>query len=563
MNIIGEYSERTSIALKEVKEEIERKIEESKMAYGYSHILYKNALDNIVESIIFEEYLLMGKERLFEESVFYKLKNTIIEENPGMFPLKDGYSKRKIIKINWFIVPTNSMIKLPEKIQQCPTAMVTNKGDMVFNKDFCEKLCKYAKTKGIKAKGSKYKSNGGEIPDYYEYIEFLIMHEYMHIIHGDVFYIKKFKNINKAIQNIVGDYIINYKLVKEGYNQLPIGLFNEFINYDKYETIEEMREKVESEILKNTNPKQAEKTLEEYSEMLDQHNNTDFEESEKVDNSQELDNSVNSNQSESDKIGKDAQDESLSDPISQENTSQDHKKEGGSESFFEIEEEYVPQYKWNSLIKKLLPANNPKEDYSYTKMSKKTISCLKQLKELGVSSSKPGVVKIDSDKKGIFFIIDNSGSVMKELQYIKKELLNVLKERKSLLSEVYVLKFDNKFKIYKLNIKQNKYYEINQQSSEKSSGPIEEVFKEKFWGGSTIFSKEIVENAIKLWMSEYNVVLFSDSDIIESQENFNNLKILTSTLNRRKNSFAIITTKSSYENYVKLDLNNTLLSSFN
>ena len=62
------------------------------------------------------------------------------------------------------------------------TAAATPKGEFLFNKKFMQELMDFAMVEGLHPKGKKYVSNGGNIPDCYAYIEFLIIHELLHAL---------------------------------------------------------------------------------------------------------------------------------------------------------------------------------------------------------------------------------------------------------------------------------------------------------------------------------------------------------------------------------------------
>ncbi len=108
--ILIKYTKVSKILMEDLEEEVKKKVIERTEQLSFSNILYKNIIENIVENIVFNEYLIVDEEFLFDEIVFNKLKNLIIEENRVLFPLRDGYSKRLVSKINWFLVPTSGLI---------------------------------------------------------------------------------------------------------------------------------------------------------------------------------------------------------------------------------------------------------------------------------------------------------------------------------------------------------------------------------------------------------------------------------------------------------------------
>lgn len=130
------------------------------------------------------------------------------------------------------------------------TAAATPSGDFYFNVKFMQKLIDFAWFKKVKPNGLKYVCNGGKIPDEYCYIEFLIMHEYLHYMEEDFYYQHIIPGANPTLINWVGDFRSNYLLVKSGYEQLPMGLFSDHINFDRQPTYSEMYNEVKGEFAK-------------------------------------------------------------------------------------------------------------------------------------------------------------------------------------------------------------------------------------------------------------------------------------------------------------------------
>jgi len=264
-------------------------------------IMNKNAIENAASSQSFYlldeidldkvDYSALGIQRkdLLNGDVFFDLTEAIIVENADFFPLKNPFEPRSI-KPAFFISPDDlwmmSDAQLKASSQGDFTAFCTPTAQMVFNRKFSEKLALYSIITGPKSKSKKYKSNGGKFPDWYEYIEFVMVHELLHFSVGDHFYTKsQVEKITKKhpeistglahkILNYTGDFINNHTLVNSGYAQLPIGLFSQNINYDRMKTYDEVVEAIIAEF-KKLNPDEQKDMSDEMEKQMDDHTDSD------------------------------------------------------------------------------------------------------------------------------------------------------------------------------------------------------------------------------------------------------------------------------------------------
>lgn len=251
--------------------------------------IFKEMNDNLIEELIYKYIFedkdfyenVMKKEIKFDKNILFKLFMMMKAENRLFMPIKNVYFKKNAIP-RIILVPSN-LTKYTEK--DVPTSACSPECDILMNVDFINKMLYMSKVRGDKPKSKKYVSNGGEIPDEYAIIEFLIAHELFHYVYGDHFYsdifAKKFcneKNIKvkndelyrsifENLVNITSDFIINYNLIKHyKLPQLPIGLYNSKINYDNYESYYSMikdvfdnmmKEKIEEMIKENQQQNQG------------------------------------------------------------------------------------------------------------------------------------------------------------------------------------------------------------------------------------------------------------------------------------------------------------------
>lgn len=254
-SVIAKFSQESGIPQDKILEEINKEIEKAQDLSKYSPKYLNTMMLNIVEESLFT---LIWKNRQdisrtdpsyqFSPAIFSKLIKYIDKEHrkrynieQSLFPLKAQRGEddfRHIGTLNPILVPT----VLPEykKYNNVKTAAATATGDFIFNVKFMDSLLYYGSLIGIGPnKGpakNKYVSNGGDIPDNYCYLEFLILHEIFHYVFGDFAYGRRFKQYDNRVHNIASDLRSNHILVRGGYVQLPLGLYSNDLNLDKEET---------------------------------------------------------------------------------------------------------------------------------------------------------------------------------------------------------------------------------------------------------------------------------------------------------------------------------------
>lgn len=261
-NIVKKVATDTGVSEQDLMQQISDKIEKLKEIGQYSNILYSTMLQNAAEDGAFEiirtsKFPVKKEEHTLNFKIFKQLIRLVQAENPAFFPLQSPDGLQIINDILPIMVP--SIKDEYKKFNPVTTAAISNKGDFIFNKDFLESLLYYGAAVDVKPQGKKYISNGGTIPDNYCYIEFIIMHEILHWAYGDFFAGKRFKQYSPIAHNIGSDLRSNYLLVKNGYEQLPIGFFSDEINFDRPETssYQKLMAVVDKELKKVPRPLQA------------------------------------------------------------------------------------------------------------------------------------------------------------------------------------------------------------------------------------------------------------------------------------------------------------------
>lgn len=172
-----------------------------------------------------------------------QVRDKIVAENSGnLIPLRDAISRKIVVGgVNFTVVPNPGLYD-PKKDQGADTrtACCNNKAFVFVNKKFAQQLVNYAWLTEYKPKGKGYRSTspnsptgfGGALPDDLCFLEFLLAHEVNHFAYGDHYYKHYYKKVDHDTLNRAADYRINYELVKNGYDQLPMGLFSNEINFN-------------------------------------------------------------------------------------------------------------------------------------------------------------------------------------------------------------------------------------------------------------------------------------------------------------------------------------------
>ena len=275
--VIQHASEVTGVSVADIIHDVNKTLAEVEAIKQYSPILYETIAHNAVENAVFKMVSSVRHNQMnphpnlvtFNETTFLQLAKMVQQEHPMFRPLKQPADPvRRVWRVTPIIIPSD----LPEykKFNGVKTACATARGDFVFNKHFMQNLLDWAVIEGAKGQGKKYQSNGGPIPDAYVYVEFLIMHEYMHFAYGDFNYGKQMPEFSHKVHNWASDFRSNYDLVKNNYRQLPIGLFSDHINSDRQNSYSEMAQIVHDELKKL--PPKLQKTWEGMAEIDEEPN---------------------------------------------------------------------------------------------------------------------------------------------------------------------------------------------------------------------------------------------------------------------------------------------------
>jgi len=282
-DIVNQASAKTGVPTADIDKKLQKYISEIEEFKKYSYVLYDTMAKNAVENVAFDliEHSRTSKFPKFDIKIFHELIDMVQLEHEQFFPLRAPGEITYIYTFDPILVPSKNKQWIEKGFNQVNTAAATAQGDFIFNTDFMQKLMDWASAEGLKPKANKYECNGGPIPDCYAYIEFLIVHELLHYSYGDFAAGKRLKQYSHTVHNWASDFRSNYMLVKNGYEQLPLGLFSDHINYDRQGSYDDIVELVDSELKKL--PKPLQQKFKDLADSIDDHDTSTDKSKEKED----------------------------------------------------------------------------------------------------------------------------------------------------------------------------------------------------------------------------------------------------------------------------------------
>jgi predicted metal-dependent peptidase len=573
-------SKTLGVTPKEIIDKINKETKKVKDFEKVSPMLYETIAKNIIEDALFE-FVEDASEKKhlinFDPKIFAKLIRLIKIEHDQFFPLRNFIENTYLKNPVFVLIPTDKDEN--KQFNDVDTACATPDGKFVFNVKFMQSLMNYAVIKNVAPQGKKYASNGGPIPDAYCYIEFLIMHELMHYTYAD-FYYQDLLDADHEIINWVGDFRTNYLLVKSGYEQLPIGLFSDDINYDRQTSYTEMYEIVKREFDKlNKNQKDTLKEL--MSSMSsDSHVKAGKPGDKNPSKIPDKSNSADRNKREISKIkgkpakeiaeqmdkhaadvqrklenSKDTAEDKKDDKTSTKKSgSGDPAKGGRSSSSYNGNEKFDyesvrPTFTWKRLLSKMITDASNKTEETYEKPNRRNISSVYLAAQTGAAPIKPGE-KPGVNESKLAFVVDSSGSMTFAVPVVYSNINALMKSKSSInKDDFYLLKFSGSHVIYKCNFGKKQGHKVDSVKSDSKSGAGESIktLFETTFGSSTNFDDALTKEIRTLAEKRYNILIMSDGDILDSE----NYKNFISLVKDFPTVFIIFDSKETYTFFIK------------
>ncbi|AVH85014.1 hypothetical protein RsoM2USA_85 [Ralstonia phage RsoM2USA] len=539
----------------EIEDEIHEKVAKFNDVATKAPILYATIKDNIVEGEVFKilqkaDYQHAGAPK-FSVATFYRLIRYITVEHDQFFPMRNFIDGKYLKEPKYVLVPTDK--KDDQKFNSVDTAAATEDGHFIFNTKFMQDLLTYSHLKGVKPKGKKYVSNGGDIPDDYAYIEFLIMHEFMHFTYADFHYGKIIPDANPLIINWVGDFRSNYLMVKSGYEQLPMGLFNDHINYDRQNTYREMYDLVKSEFDK-LNDDQQKRVQNILDEMGDEHGR---EGKKRIDPEGKTEQDIENSEKSVTKKAGEGKDIDSEEAAEKAKAAANEKSKGSGEAngnhqkgkdggFHEFDWTSVrPTLGWAALIRKMITSSTASTEETYQKPNRRSITSIDVARQVGAGAVKPGEVPLPKKLK-LTFVVDSSGSMTGVLPQVYSNIHALLKNHgRQIASSFYMVKFSTDWHMWMCNASAGTYAQVTSNGEKPGTptkGNLNQLFSETIAGG-TNFSSEMVSELKDQASKGYNICVFIDGDILAT-DNFEPFADLFKSYPRQ--IFAIFDDKSTF-----------------
>lgn len=571
MNAIVDAFEDVTYA--EVEEHIATKLAKFTPMIEVAPLLYNTIKNNLVENEVFTLFWKLPERvdpegaPVFKERTFFKLVRMIAAEHDEFWPLRSYIDGRKL-QPRFEFVGGDSGQATSAKYGNVDTAAATPDGVFIFNIDFMQKLIDYAAIKGIQPKGKKYEANGGDLPNGYAYIEFVILHEFMHYTNDDFHYQKVIPNSNPQIINWVGDFRSNYLLVKSGYEQLPMGLFNDAINYDRQKTYIEMYNIVKDEMEKlkqEPSPDQdgkgkkgepsqggskgqgsegepsdgeeqsgegkgrtlADDVSDALDKMGDDHKpGTEEGKTQSTDGMTEGDIDKAGKRAEEEmKEGKDlSPGEAGAAQKAGQGKSMGIPGTGGTNGTSDSEyANYKPTFNWKTLVGKMISKATVRMEETFSKPSRRSVSSMEIARQVGAAAIKPGEKQSEFAQIKLAFCIDSSGSMGEVIGPVMSNVANLLRTPQFAKTECIVSKFSSSAEVFKVNFYRDAAAKVANYKDKPDTYnlKVNDVLGVHFGAGTTL-SEELTSQLEQMIRDKWNVVLVSDADVLHSL-NYGNL----------------------------------------
>lgn len=569
--ILAAVSTAAGVPVAQIVKQISDQLAEFAPMTQKAPILYKTIKENMIENELFN--LVAGDlpnpipsgAPVFKERTFFKLVRSIAAEHDEFWPLRSYIDGRRL-------QPKFEFVTLPMSGEGVTTAAATPTGEFIFNTVFMQKLLDYAALKGITPKGKKYVINGGDIPDGYAYIEFLILHEFMHYTNDDFHYQKVIPNAENKIINWVGDFRSNYLLVKSGYEQLPMGLFNDDINYDRQKTYIEMYDLVKKEMdaLKDPEMEDLMKKIQEALDKMGDDHDPGQEAGKSMPGKGQPGEGQGSGEGgemtkeDIDKAGKATagkmeEGEDLSPEERAEKEGKAGKPgdgqagtpgKGGSNGDIDLDYKNIkPTFNWKGILNRLVSKAVVRSEESYSKPSRRSVSSMDIARQVGAAAIKPAEKPEDFAEIKIAFVIDSSGSMSGVIGKVMANATKLLSTPKFKKAESMVIKFSSSYDIFRVNFFANKATKVPDVTTVPKAYNLttNDVFGVHF-GAGTDFSANLAGDIKMLGGKKWNILFFLDSDILASSNFTNFMTVLKA---HPSNVFVIFDTVQTYQQFRK------------
>lgn len=190
-----------------------------------------------------------------------------------------------------------------------------------------------------------------------------------------------------------------------------------------------------------------------------------------------------------------------------------------------------PSMNWRSLIQKMVQSSNLSSEEIWSKPSRKTISGIPAAIKTGGLAVKPSIRPLDNPINKICLCLDTSGSMYEDIPLVLAECQKLLKMLGKNNNPISVVFYAGATAWFSVNLERDEFTRLN--SASEILNPKSKTNPTKGWkkllslggSGGTNFSSDLTFGLSELASSGFNILIFSDTDVLDGQ-NWTNLKNL-------------------------------------
>ena len=210
---------------------------------------------------------------------------------------------------------------------------------------------------------------------------------------------------------------------------------------------------------------------------------------------------------------------------------------------------------WKQLLKEMVISSVPHKKPSYAKPSRKAVVGASIAAQIGAGAMKPGQKTLEEPERKLCLVFDTSGSMQSTILHVMKLVPSLLEQANVSRYPLGVIFFAGDAEYYTVNIGENWYAQVNDFT--KVGSPVPKADQNKPYGkmftmrggGGTVLSPTIADQCGVLASKGFNIVLFSDRDVLVGE----NWQVFSSMLlAHKRNVFFIASDKETWAEACKM-----------
>lgn len=199
---------------------------------------------------------------------------------------------------------------------------------------------------------------------------------------------------------------------------------------------------------------------------------------------------------------------------------------------------HTPAYPWRQIVK-LFVGSQTSPETTYARPSPRNATNIEIMRQTGSAALKPGERMVEEGIFKLLIVFDTSGSMSQTVPQALSEVSALLKKFSGSIDPIIgICYFATNSKFFAANIKKNKAWEIS--SVKDLSKPVPatsqmdlDVLLSSYATGMTNFSDTLASQLLQACASGFNVLMFSDTDMLDTN-NWKNFLSLATSPHRKK-----------------------------